>query len=240
MKYVSNYKFGPMRYLEAIVMADVLKPITSINTNLETKLFFQIFLSIIETHHQAYEVTGLLHRDIHTNNLMWKIVDGQPVGMLIDWDFSNRFHPHPFLAVDLLEKEPHPRLYRHDLESFFWVLWTIVLTRADVAGLDEFVKVSRWEQGDLNERKTWKMAFLDRGHEAVVRRLKESTKTGLSHPSVVECLLRLSHLISDGQDALRLQANRRRLAIASMVCGTLVVGEWIGERTRADIPAAQI
>ncbi|KAF8328423.1 uncharacterized protein EI90DRAFT_3126207 [Cantharellus anzutake] len=216
MEYLPDYQFGAARYLEAIVIAERFEPITSIDINKDTKSIFKVFLSIIETHHQAYEVAGILHRDIHVDNLMWTIVDGQPTGFLIDWDFASGPATHPpedhqqtaftlnaaSLAIDLLQNEPLPRLYRHDLESFFWALWSIILTGADAVGLDEFVKVSRWEQGSVEERKAWKQAFLDRGYRGAIARLNESEKTGLSLPNITACLVQLCQLIFDGQEAI--------------------------------------
>ncbi len=48
MESLPQYKFGPMRYLEAIVMANMYEPIKSIDINRDTKLFFEVFLSLIE------------------------------------------------------------------------------------------------------------------------------------------------------------------------------------------------
>ncbi|KAF8314413.1 uncharacterized protein EI90DRAFT_437989 [Cantharellus anzutake] len=210
-------EFGPMRYLEAIVMADTLKPITSIDINKDTKTFFQVFLSIIKTHHQAYKKANILHRDIHMDNLMCKIVDGHPAGILIDWDFASGPISHrpddpqqtaftlnvAFLPIDLLQKECPPRLYRHDLESFFWVLWSIIISKADATDLDAFASMSQWGQGDIDHRRILKTAFLTRGQRDVVGLLQTCKHTGLSRPGVLQCLSTLSDQILRGQDALR-------------------------------------
>ncbi|KAF8336881.1 uncharacterized protein EI90DRAFT_3043966 [Cantharellus anzutake] len=214
MKHLPGHEFGPMRYLEAIVMADKLKPITSIDINKDTKVFFQVFLSTIEIHRQAFAKANILHRDIHVDNLMCMDVDGGPTGFLIDWDFASGPDSHPpenleqtaftlngkFLAIDLLRTESQARFYRHDLESFFWLLWSIVLTQASIVEWGEIV--SKWEQDTVDERRARKTYFLDRTVQEVIARLMECEESGLSHSGVIECLVQLSFLISDGQDAL--------------------------------------
>ncbi|KAJ8487171.1 hypothetical protein ONZ45_g14434 [Pleurotus djamor] len=66
---------------------------------------------------------------------------GNPIGILGDWDLSavlengvvprsaekTRVGTQPFMAIDLLAEIPPPHLYRHDLESFLWILlWAMV------------------------------------------------------------------------------------------------------------------
>lgn len=47
--------------------------------------------------------------------------DGRPTNLPMD------FTRKPFLAIERLSLQPPPHMYRHDLESFFWVLWWIVV-----------------------------------------------------------------------------------------------------------------
>ncbi|KAF8336887.1 uncharacterized protein EI90DRAFT_82949 [Cantharellus anzutake] len=244
MKCLPHYVFGPIRYLEAIVMADKYKPITSIDINKDTKLFFRIFLSIVETHHRAYVEAGILHRDIHTNNLMWGIEDGRPVGVLIDWDFASGPVSHPpedpqqsaftlnvaFLAVDLLQKECSSRFYRHDLESFFWVLWSIIISKVGIVDLDKFAMVSRWEQGNVGHRKFSKFAFLDRGQHDVLETLQMSKQTSLSHAGVTECLSALGDMISRGQNVLERRTQKTNVETAD---GHIVYTNFVAALKRA-------
>lgn len=87
-----------------------------------------------------YEVVEIHHRDISVNNLMYRIGKGPGdritiYGILNDFDLSTdlsegskiptsnqRTGTLPFMAVDLLDDDPAPHMYRHDLESLVYVL----------------------------------------------------------------------------------------------------------------------
>jgi len=87
-------------------------------------------------------VNGIHHGDISYNNLMYDSPDdaGEPVGIVNDYDLAtwvnhstmntDRTGTIPFMAIDLLDgglEDRIPRLYRHDLESFVWVLAYITI-----------------------------------------------------------------------------------------------------------------
>jgi len=90
--------------------------------------------------HQSLVKDGeILHRDVSINNIMItdKQCEGKPKGFLIDLDLAkvigsegsgsvHRTGTMEFMAINvLLRIEPHS--YRHDLESFFYVLiWICV------------------------------------------------------------------------------------------------------------------
>ena len=73
---------------------------------------------------------------------MFNIQDDKAVGIVNDWDMATRLNSAnqvprssahhrtgtlPFMAVDLLRPSPPGHCYRHDLESFFYVLlWAAV------------------------------------------------------------------------------------------------------------------
>ncbi|KAJ3713741.1 hypothetical protein DFJ43DRAFT_1034217, partial [Lentinula guzmanii] len=101
--------------------------------------FKKVFVDLVECHHRAYKNGGYLHRDISETNLMIdRDGDDAVVGVLCDWDLSSavdddgvvvtssnathRTGTYPFLATDLLAEKPPVHLYRHDLESFFYIL----------------------------------------------------------------------------------------------------------------------
>jgi serine/threonine protein kinase len=81
---------------------------------------------------------GVYHRDVSSPNLMWrKDKEGNLLGVLNDYDLSSlritqgpqgneRTGTVPFMALELLTKEGQrgevKHSYRHDLESFMWVL----------------------------------------------------------------------------------------------------------------------
>lgn len=88
-------------------------------------------------HHDLFEKAGILHRDISIGNLMVEAADPSR-GVLIDFHFATLVgedgnpldgqtftHPGalPFRAYELLTPhEPVKAYYRHDLESFLYVL----------------------------------------------------------------------------------------------------------------------
>ncbi|KAF9040245.1 hypothetical protein BDZ89DRAFT_1156757 [Hymenopellis radicata] len=101
----------------------------------------QVFADAIQCHGWLYKCPGILHRDISMSNIMYRIkADGRICGVLNDFDLSSflqhlgdnaqstshqRTGTPPFMAMDLLvgEYEEVPKhLYRHDLESFFYVM----------------------------------------------------------------------------------------------------------------------
>lgn len=101
-------------------------------------------------HHAAYATGKVLHRDLSENNLMIdRCADEEgrmeTIGVLNDWDMASRLDDTlqvprsaathrtgtlPFMSIQLLthgkENEVRHR-YRHDLESFFYILLCAVL-----------------------------------------------------------------------------------------------------------------
>ena len=124
-------------------------------------------------HHDLYEKAGILHRDISINNLMVDPSDPSK-GVLIDLDMAARDKDPesgvklklpplpggtvPFRAADLCDHDPLPRtLYRHDLESFFFVLIWMLLYRANKPIDRHF---SRWSNGSWSAIREYKRGFL--------------------------------------------------------------------------------
>ncbi|KAF8156125.1 hypothetical protein B0H34DRAFT_618675, partial [Crassisporium funariophilum] len=87
-------------------------------------------------HYHAYVDAKVLHSE---NNLMFKRGDAGTVkGILNDWDMASYVEANneiplstathrtgtiPFMACDLLaDDDPPPHLFRHDLESFYYIL----------------------------------------------------------------------------------------------------------------------
>ncbi|GJJ09882.1 hypothetical protein Clacol_004106 [Clathrus columnatus] len=112
-------------------------------TDLKGLEFWKAYWDIVTTHHALWE-KGIEHCDISVSNLMYRIKDKVPKGVLNDFDLSrlsiggkregtranDRTGTIPFIAIDLLsppaEKGKVRHLYRHDLESFAWVLFWVV------------------------------------------------------------------------------------------------------------------
>jgi serine/threonine protein kinase len=90
-------------------------------------------MGLVPGYRWLYEVAKILHRDISLNNLMLRKENGIAYAVLNDFDLSvsadvkassskHRTGTKPFMAIDLLRGDPTTHLYRHDLESLFYVL----------------------------------------------------------------------------------------------------------------------
>jgi len=82
-------------------------------------------------------VAGILHRDLSMNNIMYRIIEGKVYGVLTDYDLSSwvaslnsnytktsqqRTGTPPFMARELLDGTEALHLYRHDVESLFYIM----------------------------------------------------------------------------------------------------------------------
>ncbi|KAJ7805240.1 hypothetical protein B0H14DRAFT_2382959, partial [Mycena olivaceomarginata] len=75
-----------------------------------------------------------IHRDISVGYLMFKQIGGTVYGVLNDFDLAVQLNNEPrstskqrtgikpYMVIDLLVRQPPYHLYRHDLESFLYVL----------------------------------------------------------------------------------------------------------------------
>ncbi|KAI0407390.1 serine/threonine-protein kinase Sgk2 [Xylaria palmicola] len=111
----------------------VVSPAGHLISNFRTsKELLESMRDAIKAHQSLYEDGEILHRDISPNNVIItdpEIADGWK-GMLIDLDMAkvrggpsgaqNRIGTTQFMAVGVLRAEDYT--YRHDLESFFYVL----------------------------------------------------------------------------------------------------------------------
>ena len=100
-------------------------------------------------------MNGIHHGDISFNNLMhdFPTETSDPVGIVNDFDLATWVHHSatnndrtgtiPFMAIDLLDgglDRLTPRLYRHDMESFVWVL--AYITVANIEYKNHAIKIS--------------------------------------------------------------------------------------------------
>jgi hypothetical protein len=100
-------------------------------------------LTVVPSVHQwLYEYVGILHRDLSPNNIMCRIIEGENAerkvyGVLTDYDLSSwtslmnsnyektskqRTGTPPYMAHELLIETSPLHLYRHDLESLFYIM----------------------------------------------------------------------------------------------------------------------
>ncbi|PBK72017.1 hypothetical protein ARMSODRAFT_1017003 [Armillaria solidipes] len=118
-----------------ITVQEKLHPLDELQAGQE---FAQVFFDILQIHKWLYDHPRILHRDISTNNIMWRrTVSGHLRGVLNDFDLSS-FRDDtgtssveytgtlPYMAYELFDDDengnPPKHLYRHDLESIFYVV----------------------------------------------------------------------------------------------------------------------
>ncbi|KAF8268560.1 hypothetical protein EI94DRAFT_1138878 [Lactarius quietus] len=116
-----------------IIVQEELHPITERTTAVDLA---QSFREVFKCYRWLYDVPNILHRDISLNNLMLRKEDGNVYAVLNDLDLAvsadpadvksksskHRTGTKPFMAIDLLGRDPSVHMYRHDLESLFYVL----------------------------------------------------------------------------------------------------------------------
>jgi serine/threonine protein kinase len=79
------------------------------------------------------EIPKILHRDISLDNVMLRKEGDKIYAVLNDFDLAvsadvksmsskHRTGTKPFMAIDLIHPDPTVHMYRHDLESMFYVL----------------------------------------------------------------------------------------------------------------------
>ncbi|KAJ7833519.1 hypothetical protein B0H14DRAFT_3710545 [Mycena olivaceomarginata] len=128
---LANFKDAYEERVLRIVVQEELHPITDLTDVTELA---EAFKQIFECYHWLYEGPKIMHRDVSISNLMFQRIEGKLYGVLNDFDLAT-FHDgsvastskqrtgtKPFMARDLLEHPPPRHFYRHDLESFLYVL----------------------------------------------------------------------------------------------------------------------
>ncbi|KAG0696690.1 hypothetical protein DFH29DRAFT_1082776 [Suillus ampliporus] len=185
-----------------------LRPITE----LDGEDFFTVWRQCILCHLALWK-GGVHHRDVSPANMMWyRTKNGFLMGVLNDYDLSSlvitpgpqgneRTGTVPFMALDLLSPKGQrgqvEHLYRHDLESFMWVLvWVCLRYRNGVLlpqgtrPLDEWATVGAVACG---EKKLWfQNNFLD------------------FEPALLHIDPRMWHLVAQCLQVLKLDNDRRQ------------------------------
>ncbi|KDQ32590.1 hypothetical protein PLEOSDRAFT_1098588 [Pleurotus ostreatus PC15] len=119
-----------------------------------SKQMLQAVNHALQGHKEAYELCGLLHRDVSGGNIL---IQGDGTGLLNDWDMavvekdikdSPRAHERTgtwaFMSIAMLKRERRPHGVCDDLESFFWVILYYSLSYLSlnrVKDLDSIIQV---------------------------------------------------------------------------------------------------
>ncbi|KAF9647789.1 hypothetical protein BDM02DRAFT_3245148 [Thelephora ganbajun] len=156
-----NEEYKYERRTLRIIIQEHLYPLKAL-TNV--KDIAQVILDVICIHRWLCDHAGILHRDLSLNNIMYRIIKGKVYGVLMDYDLASwtatltrdytktsqqRTGTPPFMAHGLLDGTDAIHLYRHDVESIFYVM-LILVTRYDIQvpeeGKDGGIQV---REGDL-------------------------------------------------------------------------------------------
>ncbi|THV01018.1 hypothetical protein K435DRAFT_963697 [Dendrothele bispora CBS 962.96] len=125
-------QFGYEERVLRVLVQDKLYPLTDLRVEAQ---YAQVFCDVLQAHRWLYDHARILHRDISIHNIMFRKVGDEIFGVLNDLDLSSpltnrpsatskhRTGTRPFMAYELQDpaKKVTP-LYRHDLESLFYVI----------------------------------------------------------------------------------------------------------------------
>ncbi|KAF4506884.1 hypothetical protein G6O67_006921 [Ophiocordyceps sinensis] len=163
--YTPSEDLWENRIYSCLVVSPAGRVISAFQT---TKELLESLQDAIKAHQSLYMTGEILHRDISSNNIIItnpETADGFK-GMLIDLDLAKENDSGPsgarhrtgtmqFMAVEVLRKADHT--YRHDLESFFYVLlWMCVREsweKPDFNGGEEpeTNRLRKWEIGSFED-----------------------------------------------------------------------------------------
>ncbi|KAF9780566.1 hypothetical protein BJ322DRAFT_1112555 [Thelephora terrestris] len=128
----SEYKYE--RRALRIIVQGCLYPL---NTLTDVKEIAQVLLDVACIHRWLYEKVGILHCDLSLKNIMYRKINGKVYGVLNDFDLSSwtasltsdytrtsqqRTGTPPYMAAGLLMGTDTLHLYRHDVESLFYIM----------------------------------------------------------------------------------------------------------------------
>lgn len=165
----SLYNSGGDMWENRIYSCLVISPAGRVISDFRTvKELLGAIRDAIKAHQSLYETGNILHRDISSNNIIITKPDTADGfnGMLIDLDLAKIRDSGPsgarhqtgtiqFMAVEVLRRADHT--YRHDLESFFYVLlwmcarqsWSNGFARGEKPPKDSILR--RWEIGSFKD-----------------------------------------------------------------------------------------
>lgn len=157
------------RIFSCLIISPPGRPVRDFTSILE---FLQACLDFLKGHRSLYHDGKILHRDVSENNIIITKAerDGDPRGMIIDLDLAIELDGRPsgakhrtgtmqFMAIEILEGEPHT--YRHDLESFFYVmLWVMIQLRYGF--LPETSRLRSWYAGSYEQIANQKRGHMDK------------------------------------------------------------------------------
>ncbi|PFH45847.1 hypothetical protein AMATHDRAFT_8584 [Amanita thiersii Skay4041] len=122
------------RVLRILIMTGLF-PITQLTA---TATLGPVIKDIFNCYRWSHDQMHVLYRDINLKNLMYRKKDGKAYGVLLDLDMAiiitledrkpsskQRIGTLPYMACDLLRPSPSKHVYRHDLESLFYIIFVL-------------------------------------------------------------------------------------------------------------------
>ncbi|KAH8814646.1 hypothetical protein DL96DRAFT_1820796 [Flagelloscypha sp. PMI_526] len=157
--FSSDYK----ERIPRIIIMTLLFPIKHLE---RPHQLMKVFKDIFFCHRWLYDSVKILYRDLSEDNIMFRRIGDCVYGVLNDFDLSSdwsieeppttnqRIGTAPFMAIDLLKRDPPPHhLYRHDLESLYYIIVSMVCDR-------QSPPVSQWFELDSDIMAAHKLSIL--------------------------------------------------------------------------------
>ncbi|KAI0641065.1 hypothetical protein C8Q79DRAFT_930332 [Trametes meyenii] len=151
--------------------------------SITTESLMPLNLLMLGSIHYLSWINSIHHQDLSLNNLTYRDRGGTNYAVLDNWDLaidaetlqtyisSEKMGTVPFMAIDLLPKEEVcgqvRHLYRHDLESFFYILVWLLFCYEDRRRLNPLPeRFAAWTQGNPMACHDSKVALLAQGWRA--------------------------------------------------------------------------
>ncbi|KAF9647592.1 hypothetical protein BDM02DRAFT_3187837 [Thelephora ganbajun] len=127
---------GEYKYERRTLRIIVQERLYLLKTLTNAKDIAQVLLDVACIHRWLWEKAEILHRDLSLNNTTYRIIKGKVYGVLTDFDLASRTAPlmpgytktseqrigTPYTAHGLLDGIDALHIYRHDVESLFYVM----------------------------------------------------------------------------------------------------------------------
>ncbi|KAF8917357.1 hypothetical protein CPB85DRAFT_1285605 [Mucidula mucida] len=136
-RYADGTRFTYEKRVLRVSVHEKLYKLSELNDVID---YAEVFFDLLQVHRWIYDHAHILHRDISLGNIMWHERRGRICGVLNDFDMSSfrentspsskqRTGTRPFMAREFHVNPSSPplHLYRHDLESIFYVLFILVV-----------------------------------------------------------------------------------------------------------------
>ncbi|KAG2064592.1 hypothetical protein BDR04DRAFT_1109869 [Suillus decipiens] len=230
-------------------------------TKLSGPRFLRAWWHIVVCHYALWE-NNVHHRDVSPSNLMvYKTSDGRYIGVLNDFDLSStqdspsgqeRTGTIPFMAIELLTKEAIKgevqHLYRHDAESFIWVLTWVSLRYREGQLLRKCRPLDGWLKADAIGCRKEKNDFLITGRYSSTPSPSHRRSWGVVRSSLkaMDSFYRMKHeadypetVYADDPEMEDLEADvsEARHHVSYSVTDATVFKTWFEDIIRTKLPA---